>query len=497
MEQLSIRKRLAVLILSALVCFLVLDTTVIYQNTLQSINVAYDRTLLASARAIGDTVKYENGKLTASLPYATLEVFEAVTRGRIVYRVGDFNGDFLSGYPDLPKHNGVFPKRTPYAALAAFYEEQFEGEPVRVAAMLQPVYDGNAYRMVTVQVAETLELRRALAREALISTLDRQVIFLMLLGALIWWLIGRGLRPVSVLRRELLQRGPDSLAPITTPAPRELAPIVEALNEVMARLKRVLDNRQRFVRDASHQLRTPLAVLKAQVQNAQRGDLPPQVAFAELAQSVDRATRVANQMLALAKVAQLDGTVGEAEAPKTELVRLARDLAVECSPLLADKRLDFALDAPENTDVIVGGHDWMVRELFRNLISNAIRHTPIDGSLGIDIVLDMEVVRMSVWDTGPGVDKEREARLFEPFSSGDPNTGSGLGLVICRDICVAIGAGLTLRNRDRAKAGTTGLRATVEFTLQEARDRGNQQSAPLTKEPLAAQPTVAVAEASA
>ena len=497
MEQLSIRKRLAVMILGALMCFLVIDTTVIYQNTLQSINVAYDRTLLASARAIGDTVKYENGKLSASLPYATLEVFEAVTRGRIVYRVGDFNGDFLSGYAELPKHNGVFPKRTPYAALAAFYEEQFEGEPVRVAAMLQPVYDGVAYRMVTIQVAETLELRRALAREALISTLDRQVIFLILLGALIWWLIGRGLRPVSVLRRELLQRGPDSLAPITTPAPRELAPIVEALNEVMSRLKRVLDNRQRFVRDASHQLRTPLAVLKAQVQNAQRGDMPPHVAFAELAQSVDRATRVANQMLALAKVAQLDGSAGEAELPDTELVTLARDLAVECSPLLAEKRLDFALDAPENTNVLVRGHDWMVRELFRNLISNAIRHTPADGSLGIDIVVSAQVVMMSVWDTGPGVDKEREARLFEPFSSGDPNTGSGLGLVICRDICVAIGAGLTLRNRDKAKAGTTGLRATAEFTLVAAGSRGSAQVSGTRESPPKASPRTPIAEASA
>ncbi len=120
----SIKRRLTLWLLAALVVFLVLDTTVIYQNTLQSINVAFDRTLLASARAIGDTVNVERGKLTATLPYATLEVFEAVTRGRIVYRVNDFDGKFLSGYPELPPHNGEFPKRTPYAAL------------------LQPVYVG-------------------------------------------------------------------------------------------------------------------------------------------------------------------------------------------------------------------------------------------------------------------------------------------------------------------------------------------------------------------
>lgn len=469
MQELSIRRRLALLILGALVTFLVIDTTVIYQNTLQSINIAYDRTLLASARAIGDTVKFEDGRLSASLPYATLEVFEAVTRGRIVYRVSDFEGGFLSGYLELPAHNGVFPKRTPYAALASFYEDTFEGDPVRVAALLQPVYDGSTYRMVTVQVAETLELRKALAQQALISTVDRQVIFLMVLAALIWWLIGRGLRPVSALRRELLQRDPDSLEPVTTPAPRELRPIVEALNEVMARLKRVLDNQQRFVRDASHQLRTPLAVLKAQVQNAQRGDVLPQVAFAELSQSVDRATRIANQMLALAKVAQLEGESSDTP-PQTELVSMARDLVVECSPLLADKALDFALDAPEGPGqalILVEGHEWLIRELFRNLLSNAIRHTPIGSALGIDIVLAGRTVLMSVWDSGPGLDREREAKLFEPFSSGDPNTGSGLGLVICRDICSAVGARLTIRNRRLAQPGKTGLRVTVEFSRRE------------------------------
>ena len=463
----SIRRRLTLWILAALVTFLVIDTTVIYQNTLQSINVAYDRTLLASARAIGDTIRYEDGKLSSSLPYAALEVFEAVTRGRIVYRVNDFDGKFFTGYPELPPHDGVFPKHTPYAALAAFYESTFENEAVRVVALLQPVYVGTEYRMLTVQVAETMELRRALAQQALISTLDRQAIFLMVLATLIWWLIERGMRPVSVLRRELLERDPDSLAPITTPAPRELKPIVEALNEVMARLQRVLDDQQRFVRDASHQLRTPLAVLKAQVQNAQRGHVSPDVAFDELAISVDRATRVANQMLAIAKVAQLDGTA-EADNETTDLVVVARDVAVECSPLIADKHLDFALDAPDGQSLVFRGHEWLIREMFRNLMSNAIRHTPRGGALGIDIRPHGQVLLMSVWDSGSGLDRERQSKLFQPFSSGDPNAGSGLGLVICQDICASIGARLMLANRDLDEPGAPGLRATVEFSQKAA-----------------------------
>lgn len=464
MQSISIRRRLTLWILGALVTFLIVDTTVIYQNTLHSINVAFDRTLLASARAIGDTVKFEGGKLSASLPYATLEVFEAVTRGRIVYRVNDFDGAFLSGYPELPSHNGVFPKRTAYAALAAFYEDRFENETVRVAALLQPVYTGDEYRMVTVHVAETMELRRSLAQQALISTLDRQVIFLMLLSTLIWWLIARGMRPISALRRELLERDPESLTPIATPAPRELEPLVEALNEVMARLKRVLDNQQRFVRDASHQLRTPLAVLKVQVQNAQRGDVPADLAFAQLADSVDRATRVANQMLSLAKVAQLDAATSDASVV-TNLATLARDLAVECSPLIAEKELDFALETQgaESEVFQVKGHEWLIRELFRNLMSNAMRHTPRGASFGIDIRAHDGTSQMSVWDSGDGMTPEREAKLFEPFSTSDTVTGSGLGLIICRDICTSIGARMVINNRRVDEPGARGLRVVVEF----------------------------------
>ena len=139
--------------------------------------------------------------------------------------------------------------------------------------------------------------------------------------------------------------------------------------------------------------------------------------------------------------------------------------------LLADKALDFALEAPEGRVVVVAAHEWMIRELLRNLVSNAIRHTPPGSAIGIDIILAGRTVLMSVWDSGPGLDAEREAKLFEPFSSGDPNSGSGLGLVICRDICRAVGARLTLRNRNRVELGVSGLRVTVEMSCADTLER--------------------------
>jgi two-component system, OmpR family, sensor histidine kinase TctE len=468
----SIRRRMILPIIVSLAVFFAIDSFYLYRDALQAINTAYDRTLLASARAIGDGVKYVHETLTVSLPYPALEVFEADTRSRMVFRVNAFDGSFVSGYADLPPFQGTSDQRTPYAALVTFYEDKFQGETVRVAALLQPVNTGNEYKMATVQVAETLELRKQVAQQALWRSLARQIGMTLLLAGVVWWIVGRGLSPLLRLRQEVLSRDQDSLDPLPTKTSRELFPVVEALNEVMARLSRVLENRQRFVRDASHQLRTPLAVLKVQVQNARQGLVEPYQALAEIEASVDRSTRVANQMLALAKVAELGGEAGNLAAnySATDLVAVCRDIAVECSPLLSEKHLDFSLDGQTDSEQSVRGTDWLLRELLRNLISNAIHHSPKGGAVGFVIEHEGNERRVHVWDSGKGVDPVQRPRLFQAFATGNPTSGTGLGLVICRDICSKIGASLTLKNRDELSIeslpeAATGCIASVVFPL--------------------------------
>jgi two-component system, OmpR family, sensor histidine kinase TctE len=247
---------------------------------------------------------------------------------------------------------------------------------------------------------------------------------------------------------------------------------VEALNEVMARLSRVLESRQRFVRDASHQLRTPLAVLKVQVQNARNGLVEPYQALAEIEDSVNRSTRVANQMLALAKVAELGGEGRDLALnySATDLVAVCRDIAVECSPLLSQKRLDFSLDGATESQQHVRGTDWLLRELLRNLVSNAIHHCSPNGAVGMVIEHLENERRVHVWDSGKGIDAAQRPRLFQAFATSNPSSGTGLGLVICRDICTKLGATLTLNNRHEVKDvnlpdAATGCVATVVFPL--------------------------------
>ncbi len=475
----SIRRRLMIPIIATLVVFFSIDAYQLYRNTLRSVNTAYDRTLLASARSIGETVRFENGKLIVGLPYAALEVFEADTRSRMVYRVGDFDGAFLSGHRLLPAYTGEAEKSPAYAALVTFYEDMFQGEPVRAAALLQPVNTGDSdYRMVTVQVAETLELRRTLAQQTLVRSVWQQLALMVVLALAVWWLIGHGLRPIDQLRDDLLQRDPDSLQPVTSNSVVELSPLVAALNEVLSRLRRVLGDQQRFVRDASHQLRTPLAVLKVQVQNARRGLKSAPDALHEINDSVDRATRVANQMLSLAKVTQAgDLYVDDAGFVSCDLLIVARDVVVECSPLISAKNLDFALEFKDEVPFATPAREWMVRELLRNLLGNAIHYTDEGSALGIAIEThipspgsDESPSRtLYVWDSGPGISANQRESMFQPFSTGDVIHGAGLGLLICRDICRTLGATLTIENRtapnwfDPRESDATGLLVTIRF----------------------------------
>jgi two-component system sensor histidine kinase TctE len=237
-----------------------------------------------------------------------------------------------------------------------------------------------------------------------------------------------------------------------------LLPLIEATNAVMTRLTHLLAHQKRFVRDASHQLRTPLAVLKIQVQSALRGDVEPRQALLEINDTVDRAALLANQMLALAKVEQLRQQAGETLLDLGEAVRA---VALDLSPLIAGKDLDFSI---ELAPAPVLSHAWMLQELARNLLHNAIKHTPVGAPLVVRLVCDTRTAALTVSDGGPGISAELAERLFQPFSAGDVRHGSGLGLAICREIAEALGGTIALENRiDHGRVA--GLDATVRLPL--------------------------------
>lgn len=464
----SLRRLLLTGILLPVLLLIALNAWSLYQQTLASLHTAYDRTLLASAKSISEQIGVtgydDEAQLRAIVPYSALEIFEADNQSRMFYRVSTLDGELISGFAELPVWHGKIPQRPPYAALVDFYDDEFRGHPVRVAVLLQPVASASGRGMAVIQVAETLELRESLALQILRDTLIRQALLVLVVALIVIIVVQRATRPIRQLSQDLQERAQGDLSPLNAPeVPREVQPLLEATNQTMQRLQSLLSNQKRFVRDASHQLRTPLAVLKVQVQSAKRGDIPPAQAFAEIDDTVDRATRVANQMLALAKVEQLrQEDRNQSRSMLAQLDDIVRDVALELSPLIADQDMDFGI---ETQPCSVPAHEWMVRELTRNLLHNALRHTPRGGHLQMDVRQHNGMAILSIEDSGKGIDDELAQRLFQPFSAGNTRSGSGLGLAICQEIVQTLSGQIELHNLHDARGQVRGLKASVQLPL--------------------------------
>jgi two-component system sensor histidine kinase TctE len=449
----TLRGHLLVGILVPVLGFVVLNAASLYRQALQAADTAYDRTLLASAKALGELLEVSTAdgtpRLQSNLLYSALEAFEADNRSRLYYKVSGFAGEMVSGFADLPPAEPVGNRRVPYAALVHFYDASYRDEPVRMAVLLQPVSGPGGQGMATIQVAETLELRKTLARELLLQTLWQQALLVAVIAGVVVWVVQRATRPVRELSQRLQERSATDLSPLPSDgAPRELRPIVDATNAVLARMGSLLEHQKRFVRDASHQLRTPLAVLTTQVQSARRGDVAPALALDEIATTVEGATELANQMLALAKVEQLrQQGVGEGR-PVEDWAPIVRAVALDLSALIAHAELDFDITT---TPAPVRAHAWGLRELTRNLLHNAIRHTPPRGRLGVTLAAGDGLAVLTVADSGPGIAPEQRERLFQAFATSRPDanghSGTGLGLAICHEIVLALGGRIELNNR--------------------------------------------------
>jgi two-component system sensor histidine kinase TctE len=460
----SLRRVLLLGIGAPVLVFMLLNAVTLYRQALSAADTAYDRTLLASAKAIGEllSVAVVDGRprLTASLTYGALEAFEADNRSRMVYKVSGFDGEMVTGFENLRTWAGSLPERNVYAALVHFYDDSFEGQPVRVAVLLQPVAGDAGQGMATIQVAETLELRRALARDLLVQTVWQQGLLLLVVGGVLAFVVQRATEPVQRLSRQLRDRAESDLRPLPdTEAPEELRPMVEATNDLMDRLARLLSHQKRFVRDTSHQLRTPLAVLQTQVQSALRGDVEPQQALREIGQTVTAATTLANQMLALAKVEQLRQ---EGAAEPADWAPIVQQVALELAPLIADQQLDFDLQLEPAP---VQAHAWALRELARNLLHNAIRYSPPGAPLLARLSTTPEGdTELLVQDCGGGLEPQVRERLFQPFVQGAHARpgGTGLGLAICGEIVLTLGGRIVLEDRlDGGRAVGLDARVTL------------------------------------
>ena len=284
-----------------------------------------------------------------------------------------------------------------------------------------------------VQVAEQREARDHLAGTVVGNMLMPMLIMLPILGALIWFGISRGLRPLNAISNEVAQRRPESLEPMALQAvPDEVAPLVQDLNRLFERVSESLDKERRFTADAAHELRTPLAAIKTQAQVAQAAskDAGRQQALASVVEGCDRAARLVEQLLTLARLEPESFKARES----CDLRSITREVIAELAPKAVSKNIELQLVAEQ--EAIMQGDTALLGILVRNLADNAVRYSPGNSAVQIRIRSSGEIIELSVCDQGPGIPEAEKARIWDRFYRvlGSGETGSGLGLSIVKQI---------------------------------------------------------------
>ena len=422
-------RRLAVL----LALLLVFSGWSAYWNGRAAADSAYDRTLLASARAIAEGLVASDGKLRANVPYVALDTFAYDSAGRIYYQVLDTAGRLVSGYEDLPAPGAGVPRTDDYPALARFYDGEFRGEGVRLVSLLQPVSEPELNGIAEIRVAETLGARERMARSLLTDTLWRVGLLAITALLLVWLAVSAALRPLGKLSEAVELRQPDDLRPLPLVAVQhEFRPLVAALNHFTERLRGQFERQAQFIADAAHELRTPLAALKARIELGLREQQPQRwhETLEEAGAHTDRVIHLANQLLSLARIESGAQAIAEGGAQRLDLSRLARELGLAMAALAHKRGVSLALEA--DRPVWIHGEPTLLSELLSNLLDNALAHTPNGGNVvlrvGDEGVLEVE-------DDGPGIAPEEREKVFARFYRvQQQGQGAGLGLAIVGEI---------------------------------------------------------------
>ena len=301
------------------------------------------------------------------------------------------------------------------------------------------------------------DVRRELVTSIVRHTLFPTLLGSLLLAALLWWAIGWGLAPLRNMAAVIRARHADSLQPLQLePLPSELAPMQAALNRLLGQIEQLLERERRFIADAAHELRTPLAVLRVHVQNATqaRDEAERQQSLGYLLGGIDRATRVVNQLLTLARMEPL---IERGEMAQVDVLALVRETLAELTPWVLKQGLELDLEAAEG-DYRLNADPGSLGIALQNLVTNAVNHSPAGGRLHVRLSADAQRLLLQVEDQGPGIPAEDIERVFERFYSRGTVQGAGLGLAIVQSIARRHAGQIRLRNLDSG-----GLQASLEL----------------------------------
>lgn len=431
----------------------------------------FDRALEYNVQAIAQLVTVQNRRAVFYLPQPAREILRADDSDHVYYQVLGARGELLAGERDMPQ-----PPETAVPAVGETHlrDDEMRGLDVRVAYTWVKL-DLPGAMPALVQVAETREKRSVLATEIIKGVMLPQLVILPLAVLLVWLALVRGIKPLSELEERIRARKPDDLSPLDEKVvPLEVAPLVSSVNDLLTRLKGSIATQKRFLADAAHQLKTPLAGLRMQADLAQREQFNAEElkqSLKQIGRSSMRATHTVNQLLALARAE----SSGKALVRQPcDLARLAMEAVRDTVPHAMDRHLDLGYDGaqPGSAGVTLQGNPTLLKELIRNLLDNAVNYTPSSpqqpGVVTARVLADPfgRVLVLQVEDTGPGIPEAERELVFQPFyrALGTNVDGSGLGLPIVLEIARQHNAGIEVEDA-RPGHPLPGTRVTVRFDL--------------------------------
>ena len=430
-----------------LLCWVLLPLAVVvavnlwtsYLNARGTADLVTDRTLEASVRSIAESTSVESGMINAEIPPSALEMFNTGHGDHVFYRVEADDGRLLAGYIDLP-----LPKTRDVLSQPFGFVDAYRNQPMRLVSMEYPVVGAAPVSSLQVVVGVTLKARDAMVFDIWVTAVIQQFALLIIAGSLIGVGLTRGLSPLLSLRDAVLRREDSDMQPFSESTQSELRPLIAALNNYMRRVRDQMDAQRRFVANAAHQLKTPLALLATQAAFAQRADTEHdrEEALSALQANTMKTARLVNQLLVLSRA---EPRSASQNASRVDIADTARAVLHDFAATALRRSIELSFDE-YGPPALVLGDAIMLREMLVNLIDNALRHTPADGNVAVSVTVENGTCRIRVLDDGPGIPPADRLHVFERFYrvQGSRSDGSGLGLAIVREIVEATGGNVTL-----------------------------------------------------
>ncbi len=422
----SLKAVIAYRLIIPVLIFIVLETALSYFVTLHYVEKTYDRWLLDSAHSLVQEVKVIDNQVSVKLSATALEIFKWDDIDTTFFKINTENKSLIVGDSMLPSPHIPVDKHLP-----VFSNGILNDEAIRMVSIQVP---GTLPEKVYIHVAETLNKRQDMMVDILLADLIPQILLTLLISLLFYEAINHGLAPLHKLAEDISQRSPSDLSPIPeTQVFSEVKTLTDTINSLLEKLSAAITSQQRFIANAAHQLRTPLAGLKLQAERAQREDtiLTMRPALSQIRNSADKISHLITQLLALARSGPIEGSH---QFNKVDLYELTKDVCIEWIPKALEKDIELSFDAAKQS-YFVEGDSVLLTELLANLLDNAITYGHKRGKIFVRLT-NQPILCLCIEDDGLGIPEVERDKIFERFYRipGSLGNGCGLGLAIVKEI---------------------------------------------------------------